>query len=49
VLPAAQPLVEPTSVAIIEFLYREKQIKREIALRKVFEYYVFEAIPNTPE
>ncbi|HBJ83455.1 MAG TPA: hypothetical protein DDZ88_06185 [Verrucomicrobiales bacterium] len=37
-----------TAVRMINYLFNEKGIKREIALRKILEYYIYEALPNLP-
>lgn len=37
-----------TAVRMINSLFTEKGIKREIALRKILEYYIYEALPNLP-
>lgn len=37
-----------TSEKIINYLFKQKQIRKEIALRKTLEYYIFESLPCLP-
>ena len=44
-LPAGET---STAIAILDYLYLNRGIKREIALRKTLEYYIYEGVPCMP-